>query len=32
MGAVWARAIATALLCGFTIGFAYWLTTKEIAP
>ena len=26
IGAVWARAIASTFLCGFTIGFAYWLT------
>ncbi len=30
-GAVWARAIATTVLCIFTIGFAYWLTGREIA-
>jgi O-antigen/teichoic acid export membrane protein len=26
IGAVWARAIASIILCGFTIVFAYWLT------
>jgi O-antigen/teichoic acid export membrane protein len=31
-GAIWARAIATSLLCLFTIGFTYWLTAKDIYP
>ncbi len=31
-GAVWARAIATSLLCIFTICYCYWLTGLEITP
>jgi O-antigen/teichoic acid export membrane protein len=32
VGAVWARAVASTVLCGFTIGFTYWLTSDNRDP
>jgi O-antigen/teichoic acid export membrane protein len=32
VGAVWARTVATGGLCLFTIGYAYWLTCRDIVP
>lgn len=29
VGAVWARTIASTLLCAFTVGYAFWLTRAE---